>query len=143
MKEILAIIVVLCIGIGCSETEVSPTVTVSVVNERPNNSDETTVVITLKNGLQSNVYLTHSKNLIGFWRIERKIDNAWVDADRSTISYRSFYPNERKMLVPNEILRDSLKINQAGRYRMGFPYAFDEETEATMDSLLTEEFIVE
>jgi hypothetical protein len=142
MKEILAIIVVLCIGIGCSETEVSPTVTVSVVNDRPNNSDETTVVITLRNESHSNVYLIHNNNLIGFWRIERKIDNAWVDADRATISYKSFYPNGKKLLAVGEILRDSIIITQAGTYRMGFPFAWD-ENETEVDSLSFKEFIVE
>jgi hypothetical protein len=142
MKDMPALIVVLCLGIGCSETVVSPTVKVSVINDRPGASDVTMVAITLKNETRSSVYFTHNKNLIGFWRIERKIDNVWVEADRASIGYSSLYPKERKMLPPGETLRDSLTISQAGTYRMGFPFAWDEKG-TEVDSLPTEEVVVE
>ena len=142
MKKILTFVVVLCIGTGCTETVVSPTIKVSVINDRSPNSDETKVVLTLTNASHSNIYLTHSENLVGFWRIQRRIDNSWVEADRGTINHRSVYPNDRKMLTPGDMLRDSLTMTQAGEYRIALPFALD-ENETYVDSLPADEFIVQ
>lgn len=142
MKEILGFIVALCTVIGCSETAVQPKVEVPAINNRMPDSAVTQVVITMRNESHSTVYYTHKDDLIGFWRLERKVDSGWVDADRVAIKYTSFYPGGRKRLPPGDTLCDSIIITQHGTYRLGFPFAWDED-EMDADSLSAREFVVE
>jgi hypothetical protein len=142
MKKILAFIVVLCIGIGCTETPVSPKIKATVASDRTSDSVDWNVVITVGNESSRNVYFTQRSDWIGFWRLERKLGNAWVEVDRAAISYSTVYPNGRAMIRPGEALRDSIMLTQAGKYRIGFPFAWDEDG-AERDSLSPHEFIAE
>ena len=140
MRKIAAFMIALCIAFGCSDTAVSPKIKTTVVSDRTSDSIDWNVVITLRNESSSNVYFTQRSDYIGFWSLERKLGNAWVDVVRTTISYSSVYPDGRTMLRPGEVLRDSFLLAQAGTYRIGFPFAWD-ESEAKLDSLAPEEFI--
>ncbi len=142
MKQIFIFIVALCIGIGCSDTAVSPKIKTTVVSDRTSDSVDWNVVITQKNESSSNVYFGQRSDYIGFWKLERKLGNSWIAVDRSTVSYSSVYPDGRMMIRPSEALRDSFLLAQAGTYRIGFPFAWD-ESGTEPDSLSPHEFIAE
>jgi hypothetical protein len=140
MKKVLAFIIVLSFVIGCSDTAVSPKLKATVASDRTSDSVDWNVVITERNESSRNVYFTQRSDCIGFWRLERKLGDAWVEVDRATVSYSTVYPDGRTMIRPGEVLRDSFMLAQAGTYRIGFPYAWD-ESEPKLDSLAPEEFI--
>ena len=114
----------------------------TVVSDRTSDSVDWNVVITQSNESHYNVYFTQRSDWIGFWSLEQKLGNAWVSVDRATISYSSVYPDGRTMLRPGEVLRDSIKLTQAGKYRIGFPFAWDKDG-AERDSLSPTEFVAD
>ena len=140
MKMVATFAVVLFIGFGCSDSSVSPKLKATVVSDRTSDSVDCNVVITQRNESSRNVYFTHRSDCIGFWRLEKKLGNAWVEVDRVTISYSTVYPDGRTMIRPGEVLRDSFLLSQAGTYRIGFPFAWD-DNRTDLDSLAPQEFV--
>lgn len=65
----------MCIAMGCTDTVMNPKITATVVTDKAAVPTETQIVITLKNEAQRNAYLFHHAHRIGFWEIERKINN--------------------------------------------------------------------
>ena len=140
MNKAFAGIIVFCIMVGCMDTPVDPKLKVLVASDRTSDTAYWNVVITQRNESSRNVYFAQRSDCVGFWRLERKLDNSWVEVERATVSFSTTYPDGRAMIRPGEALRDSLTLAQAGTYRLWFPFAWDQNgTEP--DSLSPEEFI--
>jgi hypothetical protein len=143
MKTFLPFLVLFCIGISCSDTAVEPNLKVSVSTESTTAIEETWAMINITNGTSRNVYFTHTSNRIGFWTLEKAFKNSWIDVSTDT-SFCHWLPTIQKVkLAPNEVYHDSVLILRTGRYRMGFPFTWDENETEPGEGGPPEEFVVE
>jgi hypothetical protein len=140
MKEILAIIVVACIVIGCSETGISPKIKASAIPSTTSDTIVWNIVITIPNQSHSTAYFSQRQDRIGFWTFERKVNNQWVSVEKSEVCYLTQYPGGRFELPSGKTLHDSFTITQAGTYRIEYPFAWD-KNETLMGGPLFDEFV--
>ena len=142
MKNIIPFIVLSFIGISCSDNAVDPPLKVSITTDSHSAVYETWAMINIKNGASRNAYLTHNSNRIGYWKLEKAFKDKWIDVSTDTSFCRFFSPIQKIEIVPEEIYHDSVLIIKAGRYRMEFPFSWD-ENETESEEISPEEFIVE
>jgi hypothetical protein len=138
MKVILPFIVILFIGICCSETAVDPTLKVSITTESTSTIYDTWAMLNIKNGASRNVYLAHTSDRIGFWKLEKAFKDSWIDVSRDT-SFCRWLPTFQKVkLAPDETYHDSVLVLRVGKYRINFPFGWDEYESEIMEIPPTE-----
>ena len=142
MRAILPFIIVLFIGISCSDNAVDPPLKVSIKTDSHAAIYGTWAMLNIKNGTSRNVYLTNKSDRIGYWKLEKAFDVKWIDVSTDTAFCRWLPTAQKVKLAPEEIYHDSVLIIKAGRYRMGFPFSWD-ENETETEEISPEEFIVE
>lgn len=140
MREMVAVIIVLCIVIGCSETGISPKIKASAISSTTSDTISWNIIITIPNQSHSTVYFSQRDDRIGFWTLERKINNKWVSMEKAEVCYLTQYPGGRFELPSGKTFCDSFTIAQAGTYRIGYPFAWD-KNETHMGEPLFEEFV--
>ena len=142
MKSILPFILLLFIVNSCSDNAVDPPLKVSVTTDSHSSIYKTWAMINIKNGTSRKAYLTHNDSRIGYWKLEKAFKDKWIDVSTDTTFCRFFSPIQKIEIAPGEIYHDSVLIIKAGRYRMEFPFSWD-ENETDLEEISPEEFIVE
>ena len=136
MKTILSFVVLSFIVIGCSETAVEPTLKVTIKTE--SGATDTWVMLNIKNGTSRNVYFTYTGDRVGFWTLEKAFKDSWIDISTDTSFCRWMPAIQKVKLVPDETYHDSVLVLRAGKYRINFPFGWDEYESETMEIPPTE-----
>lgn len=89
MKTILPFIIFLFILISCSETAVDPPLKVSITTESTSAVYETWAMLNIKNETSRDVYLIHTSDRIGFWKLQKAFKDSWVDVRIDTVIYNN------------------------------------------------------